>query len=240
MTAQARPPALEAVGIRAGYGGIDVLHGVDLTARFGEVTALLGPNGGGKSTLLRVVAGVLPPTAGQLRMAGVAVTGVSPHRLARNGVCLIPEGRGVFPNLTVRENMWLAAGRAARRAQFERVAYDRFPRLGERRTQLAGTLSGGEQQMLALARALATSPGLLLIDELSMGLAPMIVGELFAIVRQIAESGTAVVLVEQFAHAALAVADQVEVLVRGRVTRRGTPAEVEPHLASAYLAGGVS
>jgi branched-chain amino acid transport system ATP-binding protein len=175
------PPALELRGVRAGYGRIEVLHGVDLDVPDGAVFALLGPNGAGKSTLLKVAGGRIAHRAGTVRVAGM---GVDRHHgvdaLARQGVCSIPEGRGVFPNLTVRENlrMWTYQGPLKARDVEER-AYTRFPRLGARRRQLAGTLSGGEQQMLALARALVGQPKLLLLDEISMGLAPLVVAELY-------------------------------------------------------------
>ncbi len=165
-------PPLELVDVHAAYGGIEVLHGIDLAVAAGEVVALLGANGAGKSTAVKVCAGLLRPTAGSVRVAGHDVTGVPSNDLARIGVCTIPEGRGVFPNLTVRENLWMATQVTGDLAELEAAAYARFPRLGEKRTQLAGTLSGGEQQMLAMSRALVTDPAVLLLDELSMGLAP--------------------------------------------------------------------
>src|SRR5690606_6033677 len=176
-------PPLELVGVHAAYTGIEVLHGIDLAVAAGEVVALLGANGAGKSTTVKVCAGLLRPTAGAVRVAGHDVTGVPSHELARIGVCTVPEGRGVFPNLTVRENLWMATQvrGAGNLARLEDAAYARFPRLGERRTQLAGTMSGGEQQMLAMARALVTDPAVLLFDELSMGLAPIVVQQLYSL-----------------------------------------------------------
>jgi branched-chain amino acid transport system ATP-binding protein len=230
-------PLLELTGIRAAYGGIDVLHGVDLAVPPGAVVALLGANGAGKSTTVKVAAGLLAPTAGIVRVAGHDVTGASCHDLARIGVCTIPEGRGVFPNLTVRENLWMAtqvAG-APRLHQVEEGAYARFPLLGERRTQLAGSLSGGEQQMLALSRALVTDPAVLVLDELSMGLAPIVVQQLYEIVAQVAQEGISILVVEQFARAVLGIADRAAIMVNGVVAHAGTPAELQSELSSAYF-----
>jgi branched-chain amino acid transport system ATP-binding protein len=228
-------PLLELRGIHAGYGTIEVLHGVDLAVPPGSVLALLGPNGGGKSTTLKVVSGLLPMTRGELRLAGRVVNGCNPDDLARRGLCLIPEGRGIFPNLTVRENLWMMTQSGASMRQVEEVAYTRFSRLGQRRKQLAGTLSGGEQQMLAMARALATDPALLLFDELSMGLAPLIVSELYEIVAQVAQEGVSILVVEQFARTVLGIADWAAIMLHGRITKVGRPAELEEELSTAYL-----
>jgi branched-chain amino acid transport system ATP-binding protein len=228
-------PLLELVDVHASYGSIEVLHGVDLSVPEGSVVALLGPNGGGKSTTLKVISGLLPPTHGDVRMAGRVVNGCSPDELARRGLCLIPEGRGIFPNLTVRENLWMMTQTGASLSAVEEVAYTRFPRLGERRKQLAGTMSGGEQQMLAMARALATDPALLLLDELSMGLAPLIVSELYEIVAQVAQEGVSILVVEQFARTVLGIADWAAIMLHGRVTKVGRPAELEEELSTAYL-----
>jgi branched-chain amino acid transport system ATP-binding protein len=230
-------PPMELVGIRAAYGGIEVLHGVDLAVPAGAVVALLGANGAGKSTLVKVASGLLPPTAGTVWVAGTDVTGAAPHDLARIGVCTIPEGRGVFPNLTVRENMWMATQAGGTLAAIEEAAYARFPRLGERRTQLAGTLSGGEQQMLALSRALVTDPAVLLLDELSMGLAPILVQRLYETVAQVASEGISILVVEQFAQAVLGIADRAAIMVNGEITRVGSPTELQSELSSAYLGG---
>ncbi len=228
--------ALELFGIRAAYGRIDVLRGVDLVVPRGTVFALLGPNGAGKSTTLRVISGRMTPTAGCVHVAGVHVNGASPARLARAGVCSVPEGRGVFPNLSVSENLRMATYRGtASFAEVRERAFLRFPVLGDRRHQLAGTLSGGEQQMLAMARALTTDPALLLLDEISMGLAPLIVGELYEIVAQLAAEGIAILIVEQFARVALPVADFAAIMTQGRVQLVGEPGEVEAALAEAYL-----
>lgn len=230
-------PPLELVGVHAAYGGIEVLHGIDLAVAAGEVVALLGANGAGKSTTVKVCSGLLPPTRGAVRVVGHDVTGVPSHELARIGVCTIPEGRGVFPNLTVRENLWMATQVTGECAELEEAAYARFPRLGDRRTQLAGTLSGGEQQMLALARALVTDPAVLLLDELSMGLAPIIVQQLYEIVAQVASDGISILVVEQFAQAVLGIADRAVIMVNGEITRVGTPAEMQSELSNAYLGG---
>jgi branched-chain amino acid transport system ATP-binding protein len=230
--------ALELVDVRAGYGGIEVLHGVSIAVPPATVVALLGPNGAGKSTLLKVASGTVVPTDGCLHVGGAHANGASPAALAHAGVCRIPEGRGVFPNLTVAENlrMWGRIGDLGPRAVAERV-YDRFPRLGERRTQLAGTLSGGEQQMLAMARSLVVEPAVLLLDEISMGLAPLVVAELYELVGALAEQGLAILLVEQFARTALSVADHAVVMTNGRVVLSGPPEDVEESLSAAYLGG---
>jgi branched-chain amino acid transport system ATP-binding protein len=237
-------PLLELAGIRAAYAGIEVLHGVDLAVPPGAVVALLGANGAGKSTVVKVSAGLVRPTAGEVRVAGHDVTGASSNDLARIGVCTIPEGRGIFPNLSVRENLWMATqalpgGGGDRRSldRVEEAAYERFPRLGERRTQLAGTLSGGEQQMLALSRGLVTEPAVLLLDELSMGLAPIVVQQLYEIVAQVAHQGLSILVVEQFAQAVLGIADRAAIMVNGEVTHVGTPDELRSHLSTAYLGG---
>jgi branched-chain amino acid transport system ATP-binding protein len=230
-------PLLEVVGLRAGYGTIEVLHGVHLSVPEGSVVALLGPNGAGKSTLLKVCAGLLEPMAGEVRLAGRPVSDVPADERARLGVCTIPEGKGIFPNLTVRENLLVATHTGACLDDIETATYERFPRLAERRNQLAGTLSGGEQQMLAMARALGTEPALLLLDELSMGLAPIIVRELYELVAHLAERGIAILVVEQFARTVLGVADVAAIMVGGRITHVGPPDELEQELSSAYLGG---
>jgi len=230
-------PVLELKGLRAAYGRIEVLHGVDLTVPVGSVVALLGPNGGGKTTTIKVIAGQLPPTAGCVHVAGRHVNGANADALARIGVCTIPEGRGIFPNLTVKENLRMATYGGVDFGEVESVAYDRFPRLGERRSQVAGTLSGGEQQMLALARGLAVKPSLLLLDELSMGLAPLIVDQLYDVVGQVAKTGVSILVVEQFARTVLDVADYAAIMLQGKVVSVGQPADLEDELSSAYLGG---
>jgi len=225
--------------LRASYGPIEVLHGIDLDVPAGSVVAILGPNGAGKTTLLSVLAGLHPATAGSVVLAGRRVNGARADDLARAGLCLVPEGRGIFPNLTVHEHLRMVTHSGRRLPDIEAETYERFPRLAERRTQVAGTLSGGEQQMLALARGLATNPALLMLDELSMGLAPLIVEELYAQVAAIASSGVSIVVVEQFARAVLGVADLAAVLVQGRISAVGSPEEIEGELTIAYLGTAV-
>jgi branched-chain amino acid transport system ATP-binding protein len=228
-------PVLELRDVRAGYGRIEVLHGVDIVVPERSVVALLGPNGAGKSTTLKVASGQMRPNSGHVHIAGRHVNGASADELARAGVCAIPEGRGIFPNLTVFENLQMVTYGGVDLSTVQDRTYTRFPRLKERRHQLAGTLSGGEQQMLAIARALATEPSLLMLDEISMGLAPMIVSELYELVRQVAASGVSILLVEQFARTALAVADYAAIMVHGKVRRVGQPDDIEEELSSAYL-----
>ena len=228
-------PVLELVDIRAGYGPLEVLHGVSLTIGAGEVFALLGPNGGGKSTTLQVCAGLIEPMSGSLRVLGHDLTRVAPERLAAAGICTIPEGRGVFPNLSVRENLKMAAVTGKSLSDIEESAYGHFPRLGERRSQMAGTMSGGEQQMLAMARALTTDPAVLLLDELSMGLAPIIVDELYEVVGELATSGVSMLVVEQFARHVLGIANRAAIMLNGLITRTGKPQELEAELSDAYM-----
>jgi branched-chain amino acid transport system ATP-binding protein len=231
-------PAIELIDLRAGYGRIEVLHGVTLAVPSGTVYALLGPNGGGKSTTLQVISGAITPTSGCVHVAGAHVNGAAPDALARAGISRIPEGRGIFPNLTVEDNlrMWTySAGLSSKEVQ--RRAFERFPRLQERRSQAAGTLSGGEQQMLAMSRALVAEPAVLLLDEISMGLAPMIVAELYQLVRQLAQEGITILLVEQFATTALRVADFAAVMTQGRIVAVGEPQDLADQVSEAYLGG---
>lgn len=228
-------PLIELVDVHAAYGPIEVLHGINLSVPQGSVVALLGPNGAGKSTILKVVSGLLPPTSGEVRLAGRVVNGASADELARIGLCTIPEGRGIFPNLTVRENLWMATMAGVSLAEVEEIAYARFPRLGERRKQLAGTMSGGEQQMLSMARALSVNPSVLLLDELSMGLAPLVVANLYEIVAQVSQEGVSILVSEQFARTVLGIAQYAAIVLHGSITRVGTPAELEDELSAAYL-----
>ena len=230
-------PMLELEGVRAAYGNIEVLHGVDLAVERGQVVALLGPNGAGKSTTMKVACGLMRPRAGKVLVAGRDVTGCRPEELARSGLVTIPEGKGIFPSLTVRENLVVATHGGRKLADIEAIAYAQFPRLAERRGQIAGTMSGGEQQMLAMARGLASDPAVLLLDELSMGLAPLVVEELYGIVAEIARSGTSILVVEQFARTVLGVADVAAIMLHGRIRRVGAPSEIEHELSSAYLGG---
>jgi branched-chain amino acid transport system ATP-binding protein len=228
-------PLLELRAVRAGYGTIDVLHGVNLCMEAGQVYALLGPNGAGKTTTLGVCSGQIVPSAGQLLLNGREVNGVSSDALARAGVCLIPEGRGIFPNLTVAETLRMFTYAGVSSDDVEARAFRQFPKLKERRRQLAGTLSGGEQRMLAMSRALATNPALLLLDELSMGLAPILVEELYGRVAELARDGLSILVVEQFAQAILGVSSVASIMLHGRVTRTGPPRDVAEELGAAYL-----
>ncbi|QXC63404.1 ABC transporter ATP-binding protein [Aquihabitans sp. G128] len=237
MADGASEPLLELRGIRAGYDGIDVIHGIDLEVHPGRVVALLGPNGAGKSTTLKVLSGMLAPSAGDVLVAGRRVNGARPDDLARRGLCLIPEGRGIFPNLTVRENLWMMTHRGRTKADVEEQAAARFPQLTRFLDQTAGTLSGGQQQMLAMARGLATDPALLVLDELSMGLAPIIVDQLYETVSQVAAEGTSILLVEQFARIVMDVADDAAVMVHGHIVETGRPRDLEASLSQAYLGG---
>ncbi|MCJ7437114.1 MAG: ATP-binding cassette domain-containing protein [Acidimicrobiia bacterium] len=234
------PPALALRDVHAAYGAIEVIHGLDLVVPTGQVFALLGPNGAGKSSTLKVASGQLEPTSGTVEIHGRDITGTSADTLARNGVCLVPEGRGIFPNLTVTENLRMATYTGVSLKSVLDRAFERFPRLKERRKQVAGTLSGGEQQMLSMARALATDPKVLLLDELSMGLAPLIVEELYDVVKRIAADDVSILIVEQFAHEVLGVADVAAIMLHGRVEFSGAPAEVGPALDRAYLGGSIA
>jgi branched-chain amino acid transport system ATP-binding protein len=233
---------LEARGVRTGYGRLPVVFNVDLEVEEGEIVALLGANGAGKTTTLRALSGMLPLMAGEVRLDGKSLNGSAPDAIARGGVVHVPQGRGIFPNLRVDETLRLACAMAGiRRAEVDaRVAdvYAIFERLHERRTQLAGTLSGGEQQMLAIARGLIMKPRLLMIDEMSQGLAPTIVQALFAIVRSLPEQGVSVLIVEQFVTHALAVASRAYVLEKGEVAFSGKAAELardEAFVKGSYL-----
>ena len=230
-------PLLQARGVRCCYESVEVLHGVDLTIERETVTAVLGPNGAGKSTLLSVLAGLNQSSAGDVLFDGTPVRAGTGHSLVRAGLCLIPEGKGIFPNLTVQENLWMMTHRGTSRRQVEERAFNRFPQLSSRRNQAAGTLSGGEQQMLALARAVSTEPRLLLLDELSMGLAPIVVEDLYQVVGALARDGVTVVVVEQFAQFALKVAQWAVVMTGGRVIHSGPASDVAAHLAELYLGG---
>jgi branched-chain amino acid transport system ATP-binding protein len=226
---------VQLTGIRAGYGKVTVLRDVDLDVAAGKIVAVLGPNGAGKTTLLKTAAGLLRPMSGSVVIGGKDLTRSAPNRRARAGLCLIPEGRGVFRNLSVRENLRLQIPHGHRDSSFER-ALDAFPDLKKRLGQIVGTMSGGQQQMLALSRAYLARPRVVMVDEVSMGLAPMVVDEMFAALRRLAATGAALVLVEQYVNRALALADHVVLLDRGRVAYDGPVAGLDQEtVLSGYL-----
>ena len=220
---------LDIKDLATAYGKIEALKGVSLSAKPGEVTCLLGPNGAGKTTLMMTLAGILRPQRGSITLDGENLVGKSPAEIVARGLALVPENRLVFPALTVRENLMAGAfrrrDRAGIRDDIDRL-FQRFPRLQERATQLAGTLSGGEQQMLAVARALMSRPRLLLMDEPSVGLAPLVVAEIFSIIRTLHAEGVSIFLVEQNAHMALKVAQHFYLMEQGRVSFSGTPGQL--------------
>jgi branched-chain amino acid transport system ATP-binding protein len=231
---------LELQGIDVHYGAIHALRGVSFRVGPGQIVTLIGANGAGKTTTLRAVSGMLRPTTGSIRYAGAEIAGLKPHKLVAQGLCHAPEGRGIFPNLTVAENLRLGA--FLRRdtdgiAQDLQRGFTLFPRLSERASQMAGTLSGGEQQMLAIARALMARPKLLLLDEPSLGLAPTIVETIFSIIQEINRQGVTILLVEQNAHLALGIAHQGYVLETGSVVQSGTGQDLlrSPEIRKAYL-----
>ena len=221
--------------VRAGYGRIEILHGVDVALERSAVTALLGPNGAGKTTTLNVMSGLLPPWSGCRHVQGRHVNGASSDELARIGVCHVREGRSVFPNLTVDDNLIVASSSGASLDRVREVAFTLFPQLQGRQRQLAGTLSGGERQMLALARGLGTDPAVLLVDELSMGLAPLVVESLYEAVAEIAHTGVSVLVVEQFATIGLRFASQVYVMAHGVIGYSGPADGALEAVHEAYL-----
>lgn len=235
MTTQAEPPVLRLTGVNAGYGTTAVLRHVSFSVRAGEAVAVLGANGAGKTTLLRVASGLITATSGAVFLGGAEATGQPPHWRARHGLCHVPEGRGIFRSLTVGENLRLQAPRS-RRAGVIDDAVSIFPQLAGRLRATAGNLSGGQQQMLALARAFVAEPAVILIDELSMGLAPIVVDEMFAALTRLVAQGIATVIVEQHASRALAIADSAVLLRRGEVSYAGPAAAVgDDRLLRDYL-----
>jgi branched-chain amino acid transport system ATP-binding protein len=232
-------PILVVSGLHAGYGSMEILHGVDLTVQHGEIVTILGSNGAGKSTLNRTISGVLRPSRGSIIFANVAIAGVQPASIVSRGLIHVPEGRRIFPNMTVRENLDLGCYRRARarRADNRRRVFVLFPRLADRQSQLAGTLSGGEQQMLAIGRGLMAEPKLLILDEPSLGLSPLLVEQLFSLIRGINAEGIAVLLVEQNVVQSLDIAQRAYVLENGIVVVEGSARDVRsnPALHRAYL-----
>lgn len=232
---------LEVEQLVAGYGKIEALHGVSLALEEGTLCAIVGANGAGKTTLLRSVSGIVAKRGGSVRFNGVTITSMPAHAIVRRGLAHVPEGRRMLPRLSVEENLQVAAA-IRRDGDVQRdidAMLERFPILGQRRSLPAGSLSGGEQQMLAMARALVSKPRALLLDEPSMGLAPKIVADVFAIIRAERARGTSILLVEQNARAALSIADRAYVLERGNVVLEGTGAELleRPDVTAAYLGG---
>jgi len=219
------------------YGASQALFGVSMEVATGSLVAVLGANGAGKSTLARTVSGLVPPTAGRVRFDGVDVTKRAAHKLSAEGLTHIPEGRGIFPGLSVLENLRMAVGQLKRgeRSAAIDLAIEQFPVLGQRRRQGAGTLSGGEQQMLALARALAVTPKLIIADEMSLGLAPLVTEDVFRGLDEARKSGITIVLIEQFVHRALALADRCVILTRGRVGWAGLASEAHQEVIDRYL-----
>ena len=231
---------LELQDLDVHYGAIHALRGISFRVRQGEIVTLIGANGAGKTTTLRAVSGMLRPSGGAISYEGTPIAGLKPHKLVARGLCHAPEGRGLFPNLTVTENLKLGAflrRDAQGIAQDMEKGFTLFPRLRERATQMAGTLSGGEQQMLAIARALMSRPKLLLLDEPSLGLAPTVVETIFNIVQEINKQGVTILLVEQNAHLALGIANHGYVLETGTICQNGTGAELlrSPEIRKAYL-----
>jgi branched-chain amino acid transport system ATP-binding protein len=231
---------LDVVGLHAGYGDVPVLRGIDLSIAAGSITALIGANGSGKTTLLRTISGIIPAEAGTIHYDGQDIIGMPPQDIVRAGLVQVPEGRRLFPDMTVLENLLVGSSSpAARRKRDVNLALvlDLFPRVRERRAQFAGTLSGGEQQMVAIARALMASPRLLLLDETSLGLAPIVVDEIFVAVRQLAAQGLTILVVEQNTALALEVADHGYVLEQGHFVMQGAASGLaaDPRVRQAYL-----
>ena len=231
----APPPALELREVTGGYGQTTVLRGVSITVPASGVVALLGPNGAGKTTLLKTVSGFLRPSSGSILLFGNDAAGIAPYRRFQEGLCHVPEGRGVFRSLTVRENLIMQSGKGEE-AEAISQACEVFPALGRRIGNVAGTLSGGEQQMLAMATAYIRSPRLIMVDEASLGLAPLVVDQIFEFMEKVAREGKALLIVDQFAARALALADTAYVLSRGSVTYSGSAKELgQAELLSQYL-----
>lgn len=238
-------PLLQVTDMVVGYGRIRALHGITLDVRRGELVTLLGANGAGKSTTMRALSGLLPLGGGRILFDGADISHVKAHERVTLGMIQVPEGRGVFPGMTVQENLDMGCyarpftSKAEYAAQLDRV-FELFPRLAERRSQIGGTMSGGEQQMLAIGRALMARPRLLMLDEPSMGLAPMVIAQIFRIISEINSQGTTILLVEQNAQQALRRTDRAYILETGEITRTGTGTELlsDPAVEQAYLGIG--
>ena len=231
---------LSVKNLSVSYGPAQAIFDVSLTADGGEVVAILGANGAGKSTLARAISGLVPSASGSVEFDGANITGKLAHQIRRAGLSYIPEGRGIFPGLSVIENLRMAVAqerRAERGPAIER-AIDMFPILGERRHQRAGSLSGGEQQMLALGRVLAVPPKLIIADEMSLGLAPIVTESVFQSLDAARQQGITIVLIEQFVHRALSLADRCVILGRGAVTWSGAAADAGPEVLESYLGAG--
>lgn len=231
---------LAARDLEVAYGPAKALHGVSIEVGKGSVTALLGPNGAGKSTFARAVSGLVPVQGGSCHFQGVNITGWAAHRIRRAGLVHVPEGRGIFPGLSVLDNLLMAVGTSrGRRQRAEQVerAFDLFPKLASRRHQRAASMSGGEQQMLALGRAMAVQPSLIVADELSLGLAPLIVEEVFASLETARREGVTVILIEQFIHRALAFADRCAIVARGRIVWSGSADVASSEVLDRYMGG---
>ena len=234
---------LELTDVVVHYGKVEALKGISFTVDAGEIVTLVGANGAGKTTTLKTISGVRPVTSGSIRFDGEDIVGVPAHQLVERGLCQAPEGRGIFPGMSVVENLEMGAYARGKpsKEDFDRV-YELFPRLHERRAQAGGTLSGGEQQMLAIGRALMARPKVLLLDEPSMGLAPMLVAQIFKIISEINQQGTTILLVEQNAAQALQRADRAYVLETGKVVKSAPARELldDEDVKAAYLGGAVT
>jgi branched-chain amino acid transport system ATP-binding protein len=232
-------PLLTIAGLHTGYGATEILRGVDLVVHTGEIVAVLGSNGAGKSTLNRTISGVMRPWKGEIRFAGIPIGKVGPAEIVKRGLIHVPEGRRIFPNMSVRENLDLGAYRrgGARKRDNRNKVFSIFPRLAERQRQNAGTLSGGEQQMLAIGRGLMAEPRLLILDEPSLGLSPLLVEELFELIKRINAEGIALLLVEQNVVQSLEVARRAYILDNGRFVLQGSAQDIRdnPELKRAYL-----
>ena len=233
-------PLLRLTDVHTFYSGIEALKGISLEVHAGETVAVIGANGAGKTTTLMTISGIHPPRRGSVLLEGREISRLPPHRVVEQGICHVPEGRHIFPRLSVEENLEMGAYQVRDKAKVrarKAEVFERFPILSERRRQAGGTLSGGEQQMLALGRALMTDPLLLLLDEPSLGLAPLLVKQVFATIRELSQAGTTILLVEQNAHAALSIAQRAYVMETGKIVKEGPGRDLlgDPAIRAAYL-----